>query len=674
MRLTLRTLLAYLDDTLEPAQAKLIGQKVAESEAARELIERIKQVTRRRRLTAPPASGPGKAADANIVAEYLDSVLPADQLAEAEEHFLNSDVHLAEVASCHQILTLFLGQPAAVPPTAKQRMYALLKGRPGRSSPKPSSGAVADDGEEDAEEDDKLRLGLPFYRRVGGNRVRRLAPVIGAIALVAVLGIAITQLVTRGKARDTGAVAVVDTEKENGGPEPERIAPPVPPKNQEKLPAVPAPDPDPNPKPKTPEKVPLDKVPADVPSEEHREVGKYIAPKEGPASVLLQRSSTKEPWRRVKPGAVVATGDVLVSLPGYRTDLQLNAGARLVLWSNVPEFASLPLLESTVILHVPEGPFDVDVTLDHGRVVLANTKADGPLRVKVRFHNEVWDLTLRDGEAVVGLELWGGYLPGAPFRKKPGGEPPGAVLDLLGLAGETDVKIRYQKFTLGNPMYFHWNNTAANPRAPEKLPNGLPQWYTQPFPGTPAAKEMSVALENLSKQLGTNPIDVTLTEMSKDAKGAGAILSVLCLGATDDLPDLIERLGDERPEIRWAAVYTLTHWIGRNAEQDQKLYQTLGEKNGYSVVQAETVMFLLHGFSEEQANIPETYETLIDYLRSDKLAIRELAWRHLLRLWPEGRAIKYDPAAAADQRDRAYEEWKRKIPSGKLPPRPQPKP
>ena len=30
MRLTLRTLLAYLDDTLEPSETKMIGQKVAE--------------------------------------------------------------------------------------------------------------------------------------------------------------------------------------------------------------------------------------------------------------------------------------------------------------------------------------------------------------------------------------------------------------------------------------------------------------------------------------------------------------------------------------------------------------------------------------------------------------------------------------------------------------------
>ena len=85
MRLTLRTLLAYLDDALEPSQALLIGQKVAESEQARELITRIKTVTRRRRLMAPPVNGSGAKLDANTIAEYVDNELPGDQLAEVEE-------------------------------------------------------------------------------------------------------------------------------------------------------------------------------------------------------------------------------------------------------------------------------------------------------------------------------------------------------------------------------------------------------------------------------------------------------------------------------------------------------------------------------------------------------------------------------------------------------------
>src|SRR5439155_15120177 len=100
VRLTLRTLLAYLDDTLEPAQAKLIGQKIAESEQARELIERIQQVTRRRRLTTPPDHGPGGKIDPNTLGEYLDNASTAEQAEKIEEICLTSDTHLAEIAAC----------------------------------------------------------------------------------------------------------------------------------------------------------------------------------------------------------------------------------------------------------------------------------------------------------------------------------------------------------------------------------------------------------------------------------------------------------------------------------------------------------------------------------------------------------------------------------------------
>src|SRR5947209_12569946 len=144
MRLTLRTLLAYLDDTLEPAQAKLIGQKVAESDTAQELIERIKQVTRTRRLTAPPVSGAGGKIDPNTIAEYLDNAVTGEQSAEVEQICLASDVHLAEVAACHQILTLVLGEPPLVPPSARQRMYGLVKGPEAIPFRKPPRSSKAD--------------------------------------------------------------------------------------------------------------------------------------------------------------------------------------------------------------------------------------------------------------------------------------------------------------------------------------------------------------------------------------------------------------------------------------------------------------------------------------------------------------------------------------------------
>jgi hypothetical protein len=125
MRLTLRTLLAYLDHTLDPADEAALSEKVQSSTIASSLVRRIQTVLKAENVGAPSPDATSPNDDANTVAEYLDSTLAPELTADVERRCLESESHLAEVAASHQVLAATLTQPANVPSSLRRRIYDL---------------------------------------------------------------------------------------------------------------------------------------------------------------------------------------------------------------------------------------------------------------------------------------------------------------------------------------------------------------------------------------------------------------------------------------------------------------------------------------------------------------------------------------------------------------------
>jgi hypothetical protein len=707
VRLTLRTLLAYLDDTLDAAEIKQIGQKVAESETARELIARIKSVTRRRRLTTPPLTGSGEKFDPNTIAEYLDNTLSAEQVAEVEKLCLESDVHLAEIATCHQILTLVLGEPALVPPSAKRRMYALVdKGRTsGIRRAVPPASAASSRSLEDSAEDDTLLLGLPPMDR--GTWLRWLLPIAGCL-LLAGLVYAIVMALPKGddyaqrlrnrRTQDSGApIAPKEAGQKgttNGGKDNKDKDQNTADKDAKDKDAgkdakdkdgvnkdKPG-DGDTSTPPVKPSGIATLSTKAPVwsgapPSTKRQLIGKFVR-NNAYQDLLMQSQGDTGQWRRLVSGARVGSNDSLVSLPGYRSELVMDNGLHMVLWGNVGQQLSLPILESAVILHAAEpdkegGMADLDFTLSRGRVwILNQKKGDQPAFVRLRFHKEIWDLTLQPNTEV-GMELVGRELGLKPVRAE---EEPGASLYLVVKKGRAVIRDDLREFPpMTGPAILGWSNTAGTwPAGPQAL-NPWPAEWEQPVQmrqGVPAGPEMERALNSLQKRLAEDgPVGNLLASTLDAPEPAGRFLTVLCFGAIDAIEDLADCLGNERAEVRDAATEALRHWLGRDASQRER-FRSLLDRKRFTKTEVDTVLHLLRIPGPEDYADHDTYSIPIDELGSDKVAIRHLAFWHLQRLANKEmkeNQLLFDPVGPQERRDLVQRKWKKLLDDDKLPPK-----
>jgi hypothetical protein len=386
--------------------------------------------------------------------------------------------------------------------------------------------------------------------------------------------------------------------------------------------------------------------------------------------VLLQRAKPDAAWQFLDPKQSIRAEVLLVALPGAKI-LSGNGNVQLGMIADIGHRGPLPVYESAVRLH-QNAKVDLDVSVERGIATFTNLKKEGTASVRVRFAGQTWDLTLREPGTKAGMEIYGRQPPGAPEFVQVGAhvqvKDPPTIAVYFGVArGSVALRAGDQEIVLDappGPAKLHWDSALKRIEVMhlDKLPESL----------QPTTDEERKHYEDICTRVRTlrdGDLDTVLEKALESDDPMTHNGAVVVLGALDKLPRLLEVLGTSKyADARDKSIVVLRNWVGRGPGQTEKLYDYLTNERKLKPPQAKTALHLLFGFTEKEYRDPDTYEVLIGSLNHSKLAVRELARWHLVRLAPEGKKIGYDAAAAPEQRAQAYQQWRVLIPAGQVPP------
>ena len=630
IRLTLRTLLAYLDDTLPPAQSREIGEKLAASPPALELAERIKKVIRKRSVSTP-ASGPeGSATDANIVAAYLSDSLPPEILAEFERNATESDASLAELAACHQILTLVLSEQIRVPTTAYRRMYGLVKGRESIPTRKPNprlpvGGVPANDRPaDDADADAEYLLGLPAISRGRGGLSKLLSFLVPLFLLGGFAG-SVFLLWPKGSVSVNGVTDVSAAT----GPAPTSVPATAP--ATEAKPTAPAetkPAPETKPVPTKPK--PVEKPP--VPAKEGRlPVAKWNG---GADRVLLTKPADGTDWKRAAKGAELQSSDSILCLPGFSGKIEFESGLTAELWANVPpDLQPLPVLETSLVLYPPGEGFSADAAVIAGRVYFT-TAAEAGGSIRLRLRDGVWDVSLPGPGSEIAVEMQHRISPGANPA------PPTTIAVVHAMKGKANVAIDGKAgVPIDAGQVLEWSSKTGKTVGPQKPSEqfGKDSAYFSKSPvflDDKSARAMLGKLADVADRLkpGTS-LPSVLAELRTEPNGpptaeylAGARWSVLASGALARYDDLADSLNDAvRPDLNAAAIISLRQLFAVDPDREKDFRPIAERKLRMNEAQYKSFLRAIHGPTAEELKDEAYLFDLAEQLDAPEVAQRGAA-------------------------------------------------
>jgi len=689
MRLTLRTLLAYLDDVLDPATLKELGVRVSESAPAAATVARIKEVVRRRRIAAPELTGSGSAPDPNIVAEYLDNTLDPAAVPALEKLCLDSDMHLAEVASSHQILTAVLGEPVDVPMSTRERMYALVSQAPLAVAPlsEAESGVAGPlpNTTREASAKPVLRPMTPDYLKPAAGRNL----VFGVLATCLFLGWVGWVLKDQGmlpifKSSTVTVAAAPQDEQEaalgDPAPEPEpepatadplvaidesslAVATPLTApemddetgtslisngaENQDR----PAESVPPMPEPAVPNADTPEKVGLANPSVPEPPVPAEPALQPFPAmeysnaeGILLRRDRNSGQWNVMPRRALVHPGDEIATPDPFQSAFTVNNTT-----------LEITLFGGARVRLAPGVGADVlTMEIDRGRVAFRRPLAgehQEPISIGLKLRGQMADLTLNEPGCQCGVEV--GQRP-----------PQGRRPDPLLLLPEGGVHV------ISGSVSLAWNRGVAEtigadvgwagwPVPPNPLRVGplraIPSWLApEGAPQTAADKKW---IQTYEKEFAINqPVSMSIPALVSDRRENISALATYTLGLVDEVPMLVKALQSEHEKTRQAAIWTLRGWLPSGPNNTKLLSQEVGRI--FPDEDVADVVALLWGYSREDARDPVISSQLVELMDHKEIAIRELAFFDASYLTTRTNAHGYRPNLADSPRNAALNGWR----------------
>lgn len=697
MRLTLRTLLAYLDDALEPSETKEIGKKLQESPVARALVSRIKEVMRRRRLGAPDLDGPGIGIDPNIVAQYLDNTLREDRVADIERVCLESDIHLAEVAACHQILTLVLGEPLDVPQARLDRFYAL-----GPVSAEAQIAGLEENARKTVEPvrrpvpalsfDDGPEEGVPDYLREA-SWPQRFAPAAGIAVLIigAVLALALDPDLIRtlsgvksggdSKSAKIGNPQLPEAPVRPPSPKPStQVAAAVPketnipgaPEGRQKTSTLPM-DIDPPPPPDVPDQAAAaatataaitapqkpttpamtefpDKPvaarvptaappPAEPPPEEPTRI-RVRMQYTSTDGILIRYQRSDGHWYVQPRRAELHPEEVLGCLEPFEATFELDGGQVI---ATLLGDCVVQILPATVTRRIR-------LQLLRGRLILARgptNPPEAPVAVEIHADSQNWTLELAAGRTRCALERQIIEPSGLPFPLA----PDWSRLALFVSEGQV---LATGPSAPAQPLPADQMVWLSSPKAEANLPVApKPEWLDSETRSASAVlRRYAMLFEREFDHSAA--VDLSIPALTNDPRPKIAELATRCLGTMESYSDLVRSLvRAEHAEARAVAAQGLRSWLVQDAARVDLLKQVLSEH--YPVEESTAIARLLVGFSAADARDRLTSLMIVEWLRSNFVEVRELAIEQLVRL--TGRRYEFRPLGSPSQREPGIVRW-----------------